>query len=115
MSKIVSIHEYVLKPNVDLDHFERVIKDAEDKGVLALPGLDSITFVKGIRGDRHNHYAVIWIYETEEAWAYLWGPVDQPRVKNDYPPPWKIWEDEILAPFLDRDPDKITFTTYKEI
>ena len=115
MSKIVSVHEYVLKPNVDSDQFERVIKDAKDKGLLALTGLESITFVKGIRGDRLNHYAAVWIYESEDAWAHLWGPADHPRAKNDYPPTWKIWEDDILAPFLDQDPDKITFTTYREI
>jgi hypothetical protein len=115
VSKIISVHEYVLKPNVDSDHFEQAIKDAKDNKVLALSGLESITFVKGIRGDRYNHYAAIWIYESEEAWANLWGPVDQPRPKKDYPPKWKIWENEILAPFIDRDPDLITFTTYRDI
>ena len=115
MSRIVSIHEYILKPNVDGDQFERAIKGAKDKRLLDLPGLVSITFVKGIRGERLNHYAAIWIYESEDAWANLWGSVDQPLNKKDYPKNWQIWEDQILAPFLDQVPDRITFTAYKEV
>ena len=28
---------------------------------------------------------------------------------------WKVWENEILAPLLNRDPDTIRFTSYEEI
>ena len=30
------------------------------------------------------------------------------------PDNWKVWEREILAPFLAEDPDAIRFTTYEE-
>ncbi len=109
------MHEYVLRSNVDLDQFEQAVLDARDKGILEIAGLERVAFVRGIRGERHNLYAAIWFYESKEAWESLWGPVDQPHAKHDYPQAWRVWEDEILAPFLDRDPDKITFTTYMEI
>jgi hypothetical protein len=115
MTKIISVHEYILKPNVDPDRFEQVISDARDKGILGIAGLERVAFIKGIRGERYNLYAAIWFYESEEAWESLWGPVGHPRAKEDYPHTWRVWEDEVLAPFLDRDPDRITFTTYKEI
>jgi hypothetical protein len=115
MAKIISVHEYVLKPNVDPDQFEQVILDAREKGVLGIIGLERVSFVKGIRGERNDLFAAIWFYESMEAWESLWGPVDHPQGKDDYPQAWMVWEDEILAPFLDRDPDKITFTTYMEI
>lgn len=115
MSKIISVHEYVLKPNIDPEQFEQAIELAKNSGILELVGLESVTFVRGIRGDRSNRYAAIWVYKSEEDWASLWGPVEDPLPKHAYPQTWKIWEDDVLAPFLDRDPDKIAFTTYREI
>lgn len=109
------MHEYVLKPNIDPEQFERAIEDAKNRGILGLAGLESVTFVQGIRGERSDLYAAIWVYESEEAWASLWGPVEHSLPKEAYPQAWKVWEEDILAPFLDRDPDKITFTTYMEI
>ena len=55
----------------------------------------------------------MWVYEGKEAWEALWGPVDRPRSKDEYPEKWLIWEDEVLAPFLDRDPDTIRYTSYE--
>ena len=28
---------------------------------------------------------------------------------------WKVWEDEVLVPLLDREPDTITYTDYEEL
>ncbi len=82
--------------------------------MLRLPGLVRHHFVKGIRGSRRGGYAAIWVYESKEAWEKLWGPVGQPREKQDYPESWKVWEDEVLAPFLSEEPDEIEYTAYEE-
>jgi len=115
LSHIISIHEYELKPGVDETEFEQVLQRARDSGLLQLPGLVGFHFLKGLRGVRSGAYAAIWIYESLEAWEALWGPVDQPISKEQYLENWKIWENEFLAPFLDRDPDRITYTAYQEI
>ncbi len=39
----------------------------------------------------------------------------EPRPKQDYPPSWKIWEDEVLAPFLAEHPERIAFTAYQQL
>jgi hypothetical protein len=115
MGRIISIHEYELKANTIESDFERSIIEAKKQGILQLPGLVDYYFVKGIRGFRNKKYAAIWIFEHREAWENLWGPVDHPRKKKDYPENWKIWEEKILTPYLICDPDKIVFTSYEEI
>ncbi len=115
MSKVISIHEYILKPGVSERQFEKAILNAKERGLLRLPGLVDYYLVKGIRGYRDGLYAAVWIYESKEAWEYLWGPIDQPISKADYPQNWKIWENEVLFPLLDQDPDKIKFTSYQEL
>jgi hypothetical protein len=54
------------------------------------------------------------VYESKEAWGNLWGPIDKPLSKTDYPENWKIWENEVFFPFLDQDPEKIKLTSYQE-
>lgn len=115
MPRIISVHEYTLKPQIDVSQFEMAIQDAKNQGLFNLPGLVEYSFVKGIRGARQDQYAAIWVYESEEAWANLWGSVGQPHNKDEYPQTWKIWEDEVLAPFIIQDPDKIVFTSYREV
>ncbi len=115
MSLIISIHEYELKPGVDEEEFEKAFHSAKEKGLFNLPGLKEYHLIKGIRGDRKNKYAAIWIYESEDAWEKLWGPVGEPKSKDEYPDEWKRWEDEILSEFLITEPDKITFTSYKDV
>ena len=115
MTKIISVHEYTLKPDVDEHQFERAVTKARNSGLFDLPGLSICHFVKGIRGQRRQRYAFIWIYESKKAWERLWGPVAQPTSKENYPEKWRIWENEILAPFLDRDPNQISFTAYEEV
>ena len=115
MAKIISIHEYVLKLGADKDQFEKAIQQAKERGLLQLPGLVEYYFMKGIKGSRNGHYATVWIYESREAWQRIWGIPEQSIRKEDYPENWKIWEEEFLMPFLDREPDKIEFTAYEEL
>ncbi|KPK82449.1 MAG: hypothetical protein AMS25_02405 [Gemmatimonas sp. SM23_52] len=115
MAKIVSIHEYHLKPGVETEQFEQALREASQRGLFELPGLVKHRFLKGIRGSRRGEYAALWVYESRAAWERLWGPVYRPRPKHDYPDNWRIWEDEVLAAFLDRDPDRIRFTAYEEL
>ena len=114
MAKIISVHEYELKPDVDPRAFERAILDAKKRGLLELTGLSEVHLLEGIKGSRTGSYASVWIYQDRQAWEKLWGPPDKLKGKSDYPENWRIWEEEILAPFLDRDPDKIVLTSYEE-
>lgn len=115
MPKIISIHEYVLKPGIDAQQFESAVRTAQGRGLFHLPGLVACHFVKGIKGRRKGDYAAIWIYESRRAWEALWGSVEHPREKPDYTANWQVWEDEILAPLLMHEPDTITFTSYEEL
>lgn len=114
MSKIISVHEYRLSPSADRNQFERAIRGAERRGLLQLPGLTDHYFLRGIRGVRSGDYAAVWVYESRKAWSQLWGSLAKPSEKQDYPPNWKIWEDEVLAPFLAEDPDHTPFTAYEQ-
>lgn len=114
MTRVVSIHEYALKPEVDEQQFEQAIREARQRGLLQLPGLQQHHFLRGIRGAQRGGYAAIWVYDSRESWETLWGPVSHPHAKRDYPENWKIWEDEVLAPFLGDDPNKIRFSAYEE-
>ena len=87
MPKLISIHEYDLKPEVDTADFERAIRDAEGRGLLHLPGLVAHHLVKGVKGERSGAYAAIWVYESQEAWEQIWGPRAHPR---RYPTTLKI-------------------------
>lgn len=110
--QVISIHEYELKPSVEGAQFEGAFKEAEARGLFELPGLVRYQFVKGMRGARRGKYAAIWVYESLEAWEQIWGPVDRPIPKEQYPDKWLTWEDEVLAPFLSQDPDKLNYTSY---
>jgi len=35
------------------------------------------------------------------------------RKREEYPAGWRIWEDEILAPLLKGEPDRVDFTSYR--
>jgi len=115
MARIVCVHEYELKSGADAGAFERAIQAAEARGLLKLPGLVSHHVIKGIKGTRAGRYAAVWIYESRDAWQHLWGTPEQPRPFNEYAANWQIWEQEVLAPFLDRIPDTIGFTAYEEV
>jgi hypothetical protein len=113
MGRMISIHEYELKPGLEAIDFEQAIKGARDQGMLQIPGLRAFHFLRGVRGNRRGRYAAIWIYESREAWEELWGSVGQPIDRESYSHPWKVWEDEVLAPFLVSDPDAVLFTAYE--
>lgn len=115
MAKVISIHEYILKPNVAEDTFKRAIQEAQERDLFQLPGLMEVHFLQGIKGKRCDQFTAIWVYESREAWERCWGPPDQPRGKENYLENWKTWEEEILAPILDRDPDQIDYTSYELI
>jgi heme-degrading monooxygenase HmoA len=115
MGRIVSIHEYDLKPGINVEQFEEVLREAEARGLLQLPGLVAHHFVRGAKGVRRGAYAALWIYESREAWEHLWGTPEHPRSPQEYPDTWKVWEQELLAPFLKDHPDAIRFTAYEEL
>jgi len=115
MARVVSIHEYQLKPDVDRIAFERAFRDADRRGLFALPGLVEYHFLKGLKGAQHDGYAVVWLYESREAWEMLWGSLECPVQPSEYPEKWKIWENEVLAPFLTQHADGIRFSSYEEL
>lgn len=115
MGRIVSVHEYELRESVQGKDFELAIERARDRGLLQLPGLIDFYFLRGLRGVREGRYAAIWIYESRKTWERLWGAIDKPVGKEEYPAQWITWEAEVLAPFLTSDPDRIVYTAYEVI
>jgi hypothetical protein len=114
MGRIISLHEYQLKSGTSDQMFERAIVEARGRGLLRLPGLTESGFLRRIRGSRGAKYGAIWIYESNAAWEKIWGAVQSPIGKDDYPGNWRVWEDQVLARYLDRDPDRIEFAAYEE-
>lgn len=115
MGRVISVHEYTLKPGVEKADFELAINKAEEDGLFHLPGLVGYHFVRGKRGARKGQYAAIWIYSSLEAWEALWGPVDKPISSEQYPENWKVWENQVLAQYLEGEPDRLIYTAYEEI
>jgi hypothetical protein len=115
MPKVISIHQYSLKPGTDAQLFENAYRQAKANGLFNLPGLVECYLVKGIRGERRGEYAAIWIYESQGTWEHTWGVVGAPVSPTDYPPGWVTWENEILSQFLEEHPDKICFTSYLRV
>jgi hypothetical protein len=114
MGKVISIHEYELKPDVEVSDFEHALHIAEDQELFQLPGLVGRHFIKGLKGSRIGKFAAIWVYESRDVWEDLWGPPDQPRESAEYPENWQKWE-KLLEHFLAQDPDEIVFTAYEEV
>ena len=128
MAKVISVHEYELKPGVQDADFERALHDAERRGLLDLPGLTAHHFLRGLKGARRGAYTAIWIFESREAWERLWGTVEAPRSAAEYP---ENYDEPISAPLfglglprtgstalsflLAQDPDTIRFTSYEEV
>jgi heme-degrading monooxygenase HmoA len=115
MTRVISIHEYKLKNGVSSEQFEAAVDTARRRELFSLPGLIEHRFLRRIRGTRKVEFTAIWIYENRESWEKLWGKADDPIQKENYPEKWKIWEDEILAPLLAQDPDRIDYAAYEEI
>ena len=85
MPRVISIHEYDLKPDMDEAAFERAVRDAERRGLFDLAGLVEHHFLKGIKGARRGAYTAVWIFESREAWEKLWGSLGAPRQPAEYP------------------------------
>lgn len=115
MPRVISVHEYELAPDADPADFEAAVRTALAENVPDLPGLEEHYLLKGMKGARTRRYAALWIYESRAAWEALWGPPDDPVEKENYPENWRVWEDEVLAPYLSGDPDAIRFTSYREL
>ena len=115
MAKVISVHEYELKPGMQDADFQRALHDAERRGPLDLPGLTAHHFVPGLKGARRGAYSAIWVFESREVWERPWGTIDAPHPAAEYPESWRIWENAVLAPFLIQDPDTIRFTSYEEV
>ncbi len=115
LTKIISIHHYRLKDGVSAQDFMVAIKLALAEQLFDLPGLENFQFIRGIKGEREGEWSAIWTYSSQKSWEALWGPLTEPKTKIDYPQQWIRWEDELLTPLLDQDPDKITYTSYEEL
>jgi len=112
---VISIHEYTLKSEIEGEKLKKAYQNAQKQGLFKLPGLVEHHLLRGIRGSRQGKYATIWVYEDEQTWTAVWGEIDHPKPKADYPPSWIRWEDEFLAPLILQDPDKITYTSYRQV
>ncbi len=115
MTRVVSMHEYVLRPGVDPVEFEAAVRDARARGLFDLPGLHDVRFLRTLRSTRGQAYAALWVYESSEAWEALWGAPGDATPTEAYPENWREWEEIVLARFLDRDPDTIDFAAYEEL
>jgi hypothetical protein len=114
MRKVISIHEYELRPDIKASEFQHALQLAEDQNLFHIPGLVGHHFIKGLKGSRIGKFAAIWVYENRGAWEELWGTPDRPKDKIEYPDNWQKWE-KLLEPFLELDPDEILFTAYEVI
>jgi hypothetical protein len=112
---IVSVHHYELAESATDRAFRAAVREAERRGLFDLPGLVDYRFLRGLKGARRDGYAALWTYESEAAWERLWGPVEDPVPKAEYPERWVEWEDDLLAPLLADDPDEIDYTSYEVI
>jgi hypothetical protein len=113
---ITSIHHYELAESADPSDFRDAVEEAVRRELFAsIPGLVDYRFVRGIKGDRTGKFAAVWTYESLEAWSDVWGPVDDPVPKAEYPDEWLSWEDELLEPIPADDPDDIQFTSYEVV
>lgn len=111
---IVSVHHYELAETATPADFRDAVDEAVSRGVFeAIPGLVDYQFMQGIKGSRTEKFAAVWTYESRAAWTDVWGPVDEPVPKPEYPDEWRVWEDELLDPLLAEDPDTIDYTSYE--
>ena len=114
MKKVISVHEYQLKNNISDAQFESAVENARSRKLFSLPGLIDYYFLRRIRGTREVSYTAIWIYKNRDSWEKIWGEKNNPLPKNQYPEKWKIWEDEILAPLITQESDRIQYAAYEE-
>lgn len=110
---ILSVHHYDLAESTTPAAFREAVREAERRGLFDLPGLVEYRFLRGIRGRRSDEFSAVWTYESLDAWERLWGPVDDPVDEAEYPDRWSEWEDDLLDPLIEGDPDEIDYTAYE--
>ncbi len=115
MPRVVSVHEYRLQRGVEPAEFEAAVGAARERGLFDLAGLVEVRLLRALRTTRRQTYAMLWIYESREAWEALWGPPGRPVPKGAYPGLWQEWENEVLTRFLDREPDTIEYAAYEQV
>ncbi len=71
-----------------------------------LPGLMEHHFLKGIKGAQGGQYVAVW--GTPGSRLIIRA---QSRIIRRAPQQWE----QLLAPFLDQEPDRIEFTAYEEL
>ena len=94
---------------------ERAARAAVERRLLSIPGLQGFLLLKGLKGANRGRYAILWRYQSRQAWEALRGSLEQPKARHDYPPSWRIWDDEFLAPLLAQHPDSIRYTAYEVV
>jgi hypothetical protein len=75
MARVVSIHEYQLKPDADRIAFERAFRNAEERGLFGLPGLIEHHFLKGLKGTQQAGYSAVC-----DQWPHIGRPREFPVV-----------------------------------
>ena len=88
---------------------------ARSGGLLALPGLESDRFLRGIKGTVESQWKAVWIPALRLAWEWIRGPLSDPKPRDRLPQRWQHWEDDLLAPLLMKEPDTIQFNSYGEV
>ncbi|MCX6048405.1 MAG: hypothetical protein NT075_25155 [Chloroflexi bacterium] len=106
---LYAIHEHELRPDVDPARYESDVAAALQQ--MQVPGLLQAIHLKGFHGERAGRYTVLWIFENAEALTHNFGTAEQRK----FPADWLYYENEILARYLDRDPDTIDYTDYNLI
>ena len=109
MQPVFSIHEHELREGVDPVQYEKEVSAALQ--TLHIPGLLHVRHLKGFKGKRVQKYTVLWTFESEDAIVQNFGTSDNPK----WPEDWLRYENDVLAKFLDRHPDKIDFTDFHVI
>ena len=108
-SAVYAIHEHELRRGVDEREYERQVGEAIRN--LRVPGLLHAIHLKGFKAQREGKYAVLWIFENQEAIVRNFGTSDNPK----HPADWLHYENDVLAKFIDRKPDTINFTDYHAV
>jgi hypothetical protein len=107
--KVYAIHEHNLRSSVDKSAYETQVGEAIKN--LRVPGLLHAYHLKSFKGKREGFYAVLWIFESEDAIVQNFGTPENPK----WPADWLHYENDVLAQFIDEHPDKIDFSDYEAI
>ena len=107
--RVYAIHEHNLKASADRSAYEAAIGRAIQE--LRIPGLLHGRHLKAFKEKREGEYTVLWVFENKEAIEQNFGTPENPK----WPEAWLWYENELLAPYIEEHPDKISFTDYEEL